>query len=137
ASMTGGAVIPGLGVGVAGGGVGAGLGAAGTASAATTGGAATLGSTLGAALPWIGGGLALASAFGLFDDRLRTTRRSQRAATGMTHDGSFIITESDSRQDQASQEAARVFAEQAVKSANDLFARIGVDAAINSFQTVM
>jgi len=111
--------------------------AAGAAGGAAAGGAGGLVSGLASAAPWIAGGLAVASAFGLFDDRLPTTRRSQMGASHMLPDGTFEVTHWDDRQDMATQEAARSFAEQAVKSANELFEKAGVDAAIWGFQTLM
>lgn len=111
--------------------------AAGGAAAGGAAGAAGIGSAVGAALPWIGGALAIGSAFGLFDDRLPTTRRSQQGASHMLPDGSWEVSSWDDRQDTASQIAARDFAQAAVKHANDLFERIGIDAQIHSFQTLM
>lgn len=114
------------------------IGTAGAgAGAATAGGAASAGSMFAAAAPWVMGGLAIASAFGLFDDRLPTTRRSQQGASHMLPDGSWEVSSWDDRQDTASQIAARDFAQAAVKHANDLFERIGIDAQIHSFQTLM
>ena len=115
-------------------------GGAGAAMGATAGasGLAGAGAALGAALPWVGGALAIGSLIGggLFG-REPTTRRSQRAASGMTSDGSFVITGRDGRQSSAAQEAARSIAEQSVRAANELFAQMGVDAAITSFLTTM
>lgn len=112
-------------------------GISGSASATATGGLAGAGSLIGSALPWIGGALAIGSALGVFDDRVPTTRRSRQGASHMLPDGTFEVAQYDSRQSAEVQEAARDFAEMAVNHANDLFRRVGVDASIQSFQTLM
>src|SRR5690606_1113329 len=73
----------------------------------------------------------------LFGNDKPTTRRSQQGASHMLPDGTFEVAQWDSRQSAASQEAARDFAQSAVKSADELFKKIGVDAQIYSFMTLM
>lgn len=139
ASMTGGAIIPGLGVGAAGGGVGAGIGAAaGSAAAgAAAGGAAGIGAAVGAALPWIGGALAIGSAFGLFGDDEPRTRHAQMSHADLQADGRFAVTTWDDRQSREAQEAAAAYATEAVKGATELFSKIGIDAEFKRFTTLM
>lgn len=136
AAMTGGALIPGLGVGAAGGGVAAGAGAAAAAGAS---GAAGFGAMAGAALPWVGGALAIGSLLGgsgLFGSREPTTRRGQRTTIDYL-DGAFGVSAVDGRQAAGADAAARQLAEAAVQTANDIFRQVGVDAAIDSFYAVM
>ncbi|WP_442592461.1 tape measure protein [Parapusillimonas sp. JC17] len=138
AAMTGGALIPGLGVGAAGGGVGAGIGAAGAAGAAggAAAGAGGLMAGLSAAAPYIGIGLAAASAFGLFDSGPPKTRHGQRTTIDYTG-GAYGISAVDDRQAAGSEQAALAAAQSAVAAANDLFAKVGVNAGIESFYAIM
>lgn len=100
------------------------------------GGAAGLGSAFAAALPWVGGALALGSAFGLFDSGPPKTRHGQRTTIDYTG-GAFGVSALDDRQAAGSEQAALAAAQSAVAAANDLFARIGVNAGIESFYAIM
>lgn len=113
--------------------------AAGLAGPTTAGatGAMGLGSMAATALPWIGGGLAIAGiASSIFGDREPTTRREQRTQVEYAG-GLFDITKVDDRAPAGADAAARALAEQAVQTANDIFRQVGVDAAIDSFHAIM
>ncbi|WP_442592889.1 hypothetical protein ACSBPU_15490 [Parapusillimonas sp. JC17] len=100
------------------------------------GGAAGLGSAIGAALPYVGIGLAAASAFGLFDSGPPKTRHGQRTTIDYTG-GAYGISAVDDRQAAGSEQAALAAAQSAVAAANDLFAKVGVNAGIESFYAIM
>lgn len=116
-----------------GGGAGAAAGS-GIIGGVAGGGAAGLGAALGAALPWVGGALAIGSAFGLFDDGPPKTRHGQRARVDFS-DGAYGVTSTDDRQPGA-ENAIRQMAQQAVDTANALMRQTGVDAAIEAFYAI-
>ncbi|MFA7523423.1 MAG: phage tail length tape measure family protein [Halothiobacillaceae bacterium] len=122
AGLSGGALVPGLGVGIGGGGVGV------AGAAAGSGG---LMAGLSTAAPWIAGGLAVASALGLFDDREPTTRRGQRTAVGL-YGGEYQTIATDSRQAANTDAVIRNMMEEATRNVDRLFQAVGVDAAIDS-----
>lgn len=134
------AAVPSLAGVAAGPGLAASLGTSvGTAGAAASAGAAGIGTAIGAALPWIGGALAIGSLLGgsdLFGGGPPKTRHGQRS-TSEWIDGRIQLTGMDSRQSSESQAAAAQAAQAAVTQANEMFARLGVDAAIESFYAIM
>lgn len=107
--------------------------AASAAGGAAGSGAAAAGAWIGAAAPWLLGGLAIAGGLGLFD-REPTTRRGQRARVDFAG-GAYGITSTDDRQPGA-EAAIRQMAQQAVESANALMRQTGVDAAIDAFYAI-
>ncbi|NYT81451.1 tape measure protein [Alcaligenaceae bacterium] len=111
-------------------------GTAVTGGAAGAAGGAGLMGAIGTAMPYIGIGLAAASAFGLFDSGPPKTRHGQRTTIDYTG-GAFGVSAFDDRQAAGSEQAALAAAQSAVSAANDLFARIGVNAGIESFYAVM
>ncbi|WP_442596288.1 tape measure protein [Parapusillimonas sp. JC17] len=110
-------------------------GAAGAAGGAAAG-AGGLMTGLSAAAPYIGIGLAAASAFGLFDSGPPKTRHGQRTTIDYTG-GAFGVSALDDRQAAGSEQAALAAAQSAVAAANDLFAKVGVNAGIESFYAIM
>lgn len=134
-----GGVAPSLAGVAAGPGLAASLGTSiGTTGAAAAGGLAGVGSAIGAALPWVGGALAIGSLLGgdLFGGGPPATRHAQRTTAELMN-GQFGITSIDDRQAAGSEQAALAAAQSAVTQANDMFARIGVNAAFESFYAVM
>lgn len=107
------------------------LGGAAAGGSAAAGGAAGLGAAFGAALPWIGGALAVGSMFGLFGDDTPKTRHGQRARVDFAGD-IFDITSTDDRQPGA-ESSVQQLVKQAVQSANAVFKQAGIDAAIDTF----
>jgi tape measure domain-containing protein len=119
-----------LGAGAAGAGA-----AAGGASAAAGGLGAAMGA-LGTAMPYIGAAVAVASMLGAFDSGPPKTRHGQRTTVDY-RGGAFGLSGVDDRQAAGAEQAALAAAESSVKAANDLFARIGVNAGIESFYAIM
>lgn len=104
-----------------------------TASVGAAGGLAGLGSAVGAALPWIGGALAVGSLLGGLFDGPPKTRHGQRT----TFELGRGITSRDDRQAEGTDITAAALAQTSVAAANELFRKIGVDAAIDSFYAIM
>src|SRR5690606_18986422 len=100
---------------------------------AAAGGAMGFGAVAAAAMPWIAGGLAIASLVGgdLFGGGPPKTRHGQRTTTELRN-GAFDITQRDGRQAAGADVTAASFAQTSVQAANELFKKIGVDAAIDS-----
>src|SRR5690606_27788293 len=111
------------------------LGGAGAAAAG--GGAASAGAALGAALPFVGGALAIGGLLGgLFGGRTPTTRREQRTQVDY-RGGAFDVTSRDGRAPAGSDSAAYQLAQTAVQSANEIFRQVGIDATIDRFHAIM
>jgi tape measure domain-containing protein len=114
---------------------------AGTSAAATAGtvgstvgaGAAGAGMSLGAAIPYVGLAIGAASLLsGLFGDREPTTRRGQWEWAEMSG-GDWSMKYRDSRQPAGTGDAITQYARSAVDSANSMFGKLGVNAAIEHF----
>lgn len=120
-----------------------GSGLAGSVGAGTSGlaaggsAAAGLGSAFATALPYVGLGLAAVNLVsGFLDSGPPKTRHGQRTTVEMLNDV-FSITAIDDRQAAGSEQAALAAAQSTVKAANDLFAQLGVNAAIESLYAIM
>src|SRR5690606_27109550 len=111
------------------------LGGAGAAAAG--GGAASAGAAVGAALPFVGGALAIGGLLGgLFGGRTPTTRREQRTQVDY-RGGAFDVTSRDGRAPAGSDSAAQQLAQSAVQAANEIFRQVGIDATIDRFHAIM
>lgn len=114
------------------------LGGAGAAGAGAASGVAGMGAAFGAALPWIGGALAIGSLFAgdIFGGGKPKTRHGQ-STTAQLMNGSFGITSYDDRVAPGSGDLVKQMAEQSVRAANELFRQVGIDAAIEAFHATM
>lgn len=104
-SLFGSSALSAFGAGLKGSTLAAGLAGPTTAGA---GGAMGLGASLGAALPWVAGGLAVASLFGVFDKKPsdKTSWASYNPATGQTFNAGSMTGKKDPGQQQRDATAA-------------------------------
>lgn len=97
---------------------------------------ATAGMVFGGPIGAIAGGLIGGGLGSLFGDDKPRTRQGQRTTIDYAG-GNFGISAIDDRQAPGSEQAALAAAQAAVAQANEIFARLGMDAAIESFYAVM
>src|SRR5690606_31488532 len=98
----------------------------------------TAGMVLGGPIGAVAGTLLGGALGSLFGDDQPKTRRAKFATTGWNaEEGRQNIELTDSRQSTEAQEAARAAAEALVLSTNDLFSKIGIEASIRHFDTLM